>query len=357
MDMTDMIADEEMRAGSSTMRIAYFLSTRELAGEHIADPQTDADANAAHRGNLPAFAAAVRNGQVEGASLSLIVMDDDRPLRDFSDLGLKMHLEPSSAFRRLGRNHPERPAAKAAYERRLLDVLRGYSIDLVVCDRYMIIHGPLMLEQYGGLIINSHPARLPDLRGATPTLDALRRAREEGIMFTGNTLHIIDEKIDTGPVIRQIENTHIFPQDQHWDLRGRNYLNESWNMIAGVGEYLSDPLVHRLIAINRTIERIRREGNGNTATLMAWAMRMRNGAHLGLRSVYEASFQKSEAHFQERLRQERTDPTLRPTLRGDYVYSAQSGLPLPKAFRRIEARHGRAMASAQAYGCGNCKGE
>ncbi|MBI5227149.1 hypothetical protein HY988_01045 [Candidatus Micrarchaeota archaeon] len=194
MNNENTVEERETQLDRSLIRIAYFLTSKELTDEPIADPERFPEVNETHRGNLPRFAAMVQEGRVAGAELALIVMDDDTPHRDFSDLGLETHVEPSSAFKRAGkRGTPERDAAKKEYETRLATRLNDNGIDLILCDRYMIIHGSTMLDAFFGLMTNTHPARLPNIPGAFPTVDALKRARKEGIWFTGNTLHMVDE--------------------------------------------------------------------------------------------------------------------------------------------------------------------
>lgn len=314
------------------IRIAYFLTSRELAQEEpIADPGDAAGSrlNETHRGNLPRFQAMVRRGLLPRAELALIAMNDDVPYRDFSDLGVPVFVQPFPQFASdAPKGSPERNAeiaayraAKEVYERRLVDILRGHGIDIIVCDRYMIIHGPVLLDAFLGLMVNTHPAILPDLPGATPTADALRRARDEGIWFTGNTLHIMDDYIDTGPPIWQVEATPIYPSDSHWDLRRRNYEHEPINMLQGLREYLEDPQVQRLIGIHRALRAME---NGVCAELIE----ARRNARQNLLGWYRQLFTQ---------RQDREE--IQRTARGEYIYSAadeeRNQLPWPRPFQRL----------------------
>jgi len=47
--------------------------------------------------------------------------------------------------------------------------------------------------------LNIHPALLPSFAG----LDAQKRALEYGVKFSGCTVHIVDEGVDTGPIVCQ----------------------------------------------------------------------------------------------------------------------------------------------------------
>ena len=65
-----------------------------------------------------------------------------------------------------------------------------------------------MLERPQRRVINVHPALLP----AFPGLRAIEQAVEAGVEETGVTVHLVDEGIDTGPVLRQ-EPVPIEPRE------------------------------------------------------------------------------------------------------------------------------------------------
>ncbi len=55
------------------------------------------------------------------------------------------------------------------------------------------------LERFPERIVNVHPSLLPQFPGAHPIEDALAA----GVETTGVTVHVVDDGLDTGPVIRQ----------------------------------------------------------------------------------------------------------------------------------------------------------
>jgi phosphoribosylglycinamide formyltransferase-1 len=57
---------------------------------------------------------------------------------------------------------------------------------------------PTFLERFDP-IVNVHPSLLPSF----PGLRAIEQALEAGVSETGVTVHLVDEGIDTGPVLRQ----------------------------------------------------------------------------------------------------------------------------------------------------------
>ena len=63
----------------------------------------------------------------------------------------------------------------------------------------MRVISPYFIRQYKNRILNIHPALLP----AFPGLNAQKQAIEFGAKFSGCTVHLVDEGIDTGPIILQ----------------------------------------------------------------------------------------------------------------------------------------------------------
>jgi phosphoribosylglycinamide formyltransferase-1 len=77
--------------------------------------------------------------------------------------------------------------------------LAEQGVELVVCAGYMHLLTPVFLDRYPGRIVNVHPSLLPAFPGARAIDDAL----EAGVETTGVTVHLVDEGLDTGDVIRQ----------------------------------------------------------------------------------------------------------------------------------------------------------
>ena len=78
------------------------------------------------------------------------------------------------------------------------DWLQERGVRLVVLAGYMRLLSPAFLHRFDP-IVNVHPSLLP----AFPGLRAIERAVEAGAAETGVTVHLVDEGIDTGPVLRQ----------------------------------------------------------------------------------------------------------------------------------------------------------
>ncbi|MGH3080832.1 MAG: phosphoribosylglycinamide formyltransferase [Gaiellaceae bacterium] len=75
--------------------------------------------------------------------------------------------------------------------------LEERGVTLVVCAGYMHLLRKPFFDRYGGRIVNTHSAPLPDFPGAHPIEDVLAA----GVPASAATVHYVDEGIDTGPVI------------------------------------------------------------------------------------------------------------------------------------------------------------
>ena len=103
----------------------------------------------------------------------------------------------------------ERDEAMAAW-------LEEHGVDLVVCAGFMHLLRKPFLDRYGGRIVNTHSAPLPDFPGAHPIEDVLAA----GVSETAATVHYVDEGVDSGPVIAA-ERVPVRPDDTVESLRER----------------------------------------------------------------------------------------------------------------------------------------
>ena len=90
-------------------------------------------------------------------------------------------------------------ASKADFEREIAALLEARGVELVCLAGYMRLVGDVMLEAYGGRIINIHPSLLPAFKGA----HAIRDAFEYGVKVFGVTIHYVDATLDGGRIIAQ----------------------------------------------------------------------------------------------------------------------------------------------------------
>jgi phosphoribosylglycinamide formyltransferase-1 len=96
---------------------------------------------------------------------------------------------------------PGKFSSKDQWADLLLHSIQYHKPDLVVLAGFMRILPPQVVRALAGKIINIHPSLLPAFPGAHAVRDALAA----GATVTGATIHLVDEGVDTGPVIRQQE--------------------------------------------------------------------------------------------------------------------------------------------------------
>jgi phosphoribosylglycinamide formyltransferase-1 len=77
--------------------------------------------------------------------------------------------------------------------------LEEHGVELVVLAGYMHLLTEPFLRRFPERIVNVHPSLLPAFPGA----HAIRDALAAGVETTGVTVHLVDEGLDTGPVIAQ----------------------------------------------------------------------------------------------------------------------------------------------------------
>jgi phosphoribosylglycinamide formyltransferase 1 len=88
---------------------------------------------------------------------------------------------------------------REAYDKLVIDELRTHEADLVCLAGFMRLLSSSFVEAFPQRVLNIHPSLLP----AFPGLDAQRQALEHGVRITGCTVHLVDEFLDSGPILLQ----------------------------------------------------------------------------------------------------------------------------------------------------------
>jgi phosphoribosylglycinamide formyltransferase-1 len=86
--------------------------------------------------------------------------------------------------------------------------LEEHDVELIVLAGYMHLLTEPFLQRFPERIVNVHPSLLPAFPGAHAIEDALAA----GVEKTGVTVHLVDEGLDTGPVLAQ-EAVAVMPRD------------------------------------------------------------------------------------------------------------------------------------------------
>ena len=100
--------------------------------------------------------------------------------------------------------------------------------NLVVTAGFLKILGPRTLA--GPPILNTHTALLPSFPGAHAVRDALAH----GVRVSGTTVHLVDEGVDTGPIVAQVA-VPVEDDDDVETLHERIKVAERSMLVATVG--------------------------------------------------------------------------------------------------------------------------
>jgi phosphoribosylglycinamide formyltransferase-1 len=92
-------------------------------------------------------------------------------------------------------DYPDRAQRDAA----IAGWLEQREVELIVLAGYMELLSPEFVRRFRNRIVNVHPALLPSF----PGLDAVGQALAHGVRVTGVTVHLVDEGVDSGPILLQ----------------------------------------------------------------------------------------------------------------------------------------------------------
>lgn len=102
-----------------------------------------------------------------------------------------------------------------------LEALREAGVELVVLAGYLRLMPPEVVAAYRGRMLNIHPALLPAFGGKGMYGMRIHRAViEAGCTVTGVTVHFVDERYDTGPILIQWP-VPVLPGDTPEELAAR----------------------------------------------------------------------------------------------------------------------------------------
>jgi len=129
---------------------------------------------------------------VHGREVSVVAVASDKPdaaaLPRAADAGVETRVFERSAF-------PDRAARDAA----IADWLESLGVELVVLAGYMALLDAAFIARFPDRIVNVHPALLPAFAGVR----SIEQAVDYGVRVFGVTVHLVDEGVDTGPIILQ----------------------------------------------------------------------------------------------------------------------------------------------------------
>ncbi|MCM3639189.1 phosphoribosylglycinamide formyltransferase [Sporosarcina luteola] len=140
--------------------------------------------------NFEALETACREGELDA---EIVLVMTDRPASFVIERARQTDIRVVAV-------EPKAFPSKQAYEEALLDILHEEEVEWIVLAGYMRLIGPTLLAAYPSRIVNIHPSLLPSFPGK----DAIGQAIAHGVKLTGVTVHLVDEGMDTGPILAQV---------------------------------------------------------------------------------------------------------------------------------------------------------
>ena len=139
--------------------------------------------------NFLALQQAIERGELP-AEIALVVSNAAAApgLAKAAELGLPAVAIPH-------RGEPDR----ATHENKVIAALREAGAEWICLAGYMRLLSPAFVAAWPGRILNIHPSLLP----AFPGIDVQRQALEHGVKVSGCTVHLVDEGLDSGPIVVQ----------------------------------------------------------------------------------------------------------------------------------------------------------
>jgi phosphoribosylglycinamide formyltransferase-1 len=138
--------------------------------------------------NLQALIDAGRRGEL-GGEIAVVVSN--------VEMALGLERARKAGIPAVFRDH--RGKKREDFDAEIVEILRAHQVDLVCLAGFMRLLSPVFVRAFPGRILNVHPALLP----AFPGLDAQRQAWEHGAKVSGATVHLVDEGLDSGPIVAQ----------------------------------------------------------------------------------------------------------------------------------------------------------
>lgn len=139
--------------------------------------------------NFLALHAAISRGEIP-ADLVLVLSNRAAApgLERARELGLEAVCLPH-------RGEPSRETHEEKVQERLTEA----GAEWICLAGYMRLLSPSFVTRFHHRILNIHPSLLP----AFPGLDVQRQALEYGVKVSGCTVHLVDEGLDSGPIVVQ----------------------------------------------------------------------------------------------------------------------------------------------------------
>ena len=182
--------------------------------------------------NLQAILDAVHSGTVSNAVIAVVISNN----------------EGAFALERARKNNipavcisPKNYADRELFNQALLAEVDRHDLDLIVLAGFLVTIPPAMIRAYPGRIINVHPSLIPSFCGVGYYgLKVHEAALARGVKITGATVHIVDEDVDSGPILLQ-RAVAVLPDDTPKVLQRRVMEEAEWVILPQAINQIANP--------------------------------------------------------------------------------------------------------------------
>ena len=117
-----------------------------------------------------------------------------------------------------------------AWDKALTQDCAAFKPDLVITAGFLKLVGAEFLAEFGGRMVNTHPALLPSF----PGMHSVRDALAHGVKVSGCSVILADAGIDTGPILAQ-RAVPVHDEDDEESLHERIKVAERALVVETVG--------------------------------------------------------------------------------------------------------------------------
>ena len=184
--------------------------------------------------NLQAIIDAEKAGIITSGTIKLVISNNESAyaLQRAKDAGIASEV----VLRKV-------TGSQAAFEKKLMETLAAYEIDLIVLAGFMTILTADFTSHYKNRIINVHPSLIPSFCGqGFYGLKVHEEALKKGVKVTGATVHFVNEIPDGGEIILQ-KAVDVLDGDTPETLQKRVMEEAEWKLLPAAVEMVSAKII------------------------------------------------------------------------------------------------------------------
>lgn len=121
------------------------------------------------------------------------------------------------------------------WDKALTQDCASFKPDLIIAAGFLKLVGAEFLAEFGGRMVNTHPALLPSF----PGMHSVRDALAHGVKVTGCSVILADSGVDSGPILAQ-QSVPVHDDDDEESLHERIKTAERSLVVQTVGRMVRD---------------------------------------------------------------------------------------------------------------------